>query len=577
MRLLHIIAIVLVFPCFVFAQTNIFFTNPEAAKVVNGDFEMEDYATSEAIIQPDAIFEDLVAQVSTDSLEAYLTQLTAFENRNTGSDTLSETFGIGAARRWIHQKMGTFNDRLLMSYLQFDQQVCGIGQHRNVMAVLPGIGELRNEVILVEAHMDSRCEDRCGGTCEARGADDNGSGTVLVMELARVMSYYAFERTIVFMTTTGEEQGLVGATAFADYCDQNEVHLIAVYNNDIVGGTICGETASPPGCPSLNAIDSINVRIYSQGTAVSPHKGLARYLKLEYQENIADRMEVKSVINLMTPEDRVGRGGDHIPFRQSGYPAIRMTSANEHGNGNPSTEDYHDRQHTTRDRIGEDTNGDGVLDEFFVDFNYLRRNTIINANAIASTAMSPVPPQRVSLTKGDDFIVVEIEDERTAPAYKVGIRVLSNNDFDSLYTFTQKIDTIRGLPSDIYQFSAASIDENGIESLFTRERQTLFTTNTEDLAKIKPTVELLQNNPNPFDEATVIGIVVNHQLPKGTAHIIVHDLQGKEIARLPVKLKLGVNEVVYDYQYHNYVPGTYAYSLVVDGQIFATRRMVYAY
>ncbi|MEN0051432.1 MAG: hypothetical protein AAF806_30485, partial [Bacteroidota bacterium] len=272
-----------------------------------------------------------------------------------------------------------------------------------------------------------------------------------------------------------------------------------------------------------------------------------------------------------------GRGGDHIPFRRSGYPAIRMTSANEHGNGNPATEDYHDRQHTIRDRIGEDTNGDGILDELFVDFNYLRRNTIINGNAIASTAMSPVPPQKVSLSKGDDFIVVEIEDERTAPEYRVGLRLLGSNDFDTLYTFTQKIDTIRGLPSDVYQFSAASVDENGVESLFTRERQTLFRTNTDDVERPKSSFELLQNNPNPFDEATVIGIVVNHQLPKGNAHISVHDLQGREITRLPVKLKLGINEVVYDYQYHNYVPGTYAYSLVIEGQILATKQMVYAY
>jgi len=577
MKILYTIVSILIFSSFLTAQSNIFFTNAEAAKVVAGNFESDDYATAGTVNQPDAIFEDLVAQVSADSLQAYLTQLTAFENRNTGSDTLSESFGIGAARRWIHQKMNGFNDRLLVSYLQFDQQVCGVGQHRNVMAVLPGTGALRNEVILVEAHMDSRCEDGCGKTCEARGADDNGSGTVLVMELARVMSRYAFDRTLVFMTTTGEEQGLVGATAFAEYCDQNEIDLIAVFNNDIVGGIICGETASPPGCPGLNAIDSVNVRIYSQGTSVSPHKGLARYLKLEYEENIVDRMDVKSTINLMTPEDRSGRGGDHIPFRRSGYPAIRMTSANEHGNGNPSTEDYHDRQHTSQDRIGEDTNGDGKLDNFFVDFNYLSRNAIINANAIASVAMSPAPPQKISLSKGDDFIIVEIEDERTAPEYKVGIRLLGSNDFDTLYTFTKKIDTIRGLSSDIYQFSAASVDENGIESLFTRERQTLFTTNTDDLKTIQPTVELLQNNPNPFDEATVIGIIVNHQLPKGNAHILVYDIQGKEIARLPVKLKLGANEVVYDYQYHNYVPGTYAYSLVVDGRVWATKRMVYAY
>ncbi|MEM9849812.1 MAG: hypothetical protein AAF847_18120, partial [Bacteroidota bacterium] len=236
-----------------------------------------------------------------------------------------------------------------------------------------------------------------------------------------------------------------------------------------------------------------------------------------------------------------------------------------------------DRQHTSSDRIGVDTDGDGEIDQFFVDFNYLRRNAIINANAMIALANAPSAPQGLTLTRGENFIALAIEDEQDALAYRVGLRFSGSNDFDSLYTFDSKLDTIRGLPTDIYSFSVCSVDENGIESLFTKEQRLVFTTNTDELSYDSQQIELLQNHPNPFDEATIIGVVVQEKIPSGNASIVVHNLEGKVITKLPIQLKLGVNEVVYDYQYHNYTPGTYAYSLVIDGQYFATKQMIYAY
>ena len=375
-------------PCSLFfAQpTNILVTNPEALDIFNGYFSPSDYYPSTLIDHPEDIADQLVNEVSPDSLRNLLEILSSFENRNTGSDTTSNTFGMGAARRWAHQYMENIStqneNRLIVSYLQFDQEVCGMGQHRNVFAILPGIGPQSDEFILVEGHMDSRCEDGCDGDCMAHGVDDNGSGTALVLELARVMSPLAFNRSLIFMVTTGEEQGLIGADAFATFCQTEAVKLNAVFNNDIVGGIICGETASPPGCPGLNHIDSINLRVYSAGTTNSKNKNLARFSKLEYQENIADLVPVQTVINIMSPEDRTGRGGDHIPFRERGFPAVRFTSANEHGNGNPNSSGEHDRQHSVTGYFRRaDTNADGVVDSFFVDFNYLARNTIINGNA----------------------------------------------------------------------------------------------------------------------------------------------------------------------------------------------------
>ena len=569
-----------------YSQTNILVTNPAAAEVLQGNYDAADYEPSVLINHPDDISAALVADISTDSLLSYLLTLSAFENRNTGADTVSNTFGMGAARRWAFDMFETFSQqnegRLLTAYLQFDQDICDMGQHRNVLGVLPGIGPNKHEIIIVEGHMDSRCEDACDVDCMAHGMEDNGSGTALVLELARVMSQFAFDRTLVFMITTGEEQGLFGANAFAEYCQDEDIAVKAVYNNDIVGGVICGETASPPGCPGLNEIDSINVRLYSASgsLASSQSRMLARFARLEYEENIAPLVPVQTVINIMSQEDRTGRGGDHIPFRQRGYAAVRFTSANEHGNGNPSTEDYHDRQHTMDDLLGIDTDGDNVLDSFFVDFNYLARNAIINGNAMAASAMGPLPTSGILLEEIEDGFYYEIDDPNDYGLYRLGIRSFGNgtNYFDTLLTVTATADSIYGLsPNTLYFFTAATIDSNGIESHFSDEEFENFTSGLENVTPPRRGITLLQNRPNPFDEATSIGIRVEQTVNYQDAYLSISDARGQEIARYDVELNLGLNEVIYEYRYHKFVPGTYYYSLVIDGVLFETKAMIYAY
>lgn len=572
----------LLFPLLGQAQTNLLVTNPEAEAVLLGNFDPADYAAPLVIDDPAEMAQGLLDDISPDSLRAYLEQMSAFTNRNTGSDTTSATFGIGAARRWAYDKFQSFSaqndDRLVVSYFQFDQFICGMGQHRNIFAVLPGQGPQHQEVLLVEAHIDSRCEGNCDLTCMAHGMEDNGSGTALVLELARIMSKYSFNRSVVFLITIGEEQGLYGANAFADYCLSQGVRLNAVLNNDVIGGVICGETASPPGCPGLNHIDSVNVRIYSSGTSNSKHKQLARFIKLEYQEMLQSLMAVQPVVNIMTPEDRTGRGGDHMPFRENGFPAIRFTSANEHGNGNPSTPGYSDRQHTQDDVLGLDTDGDGALDSFFVDFNYLSRNALLNGNALAMAAHGPVTPADFSIEPVNNGFVVNFSDSLNYGLYRVAVRLNTINDWDTLIAITQPGDTVFALPAGVpYNVSVASVDENGVESLFSGEKVVNFTTGAYEAERPRHILELLQNHPNPFDEATVIGVYVQSPLVYRDAFIAVFDKLGHELARLPIRLVPGLNDVIYDYQYHRYIPGTYAYSLVVDGEVVDTKWMIYAY
>ena len=174
------------------AQSNIHPTNPLVAQVLLGNYAPGDFAATTVITEPAVVTAGIDAGVSPDSLKSYIIRLSQFGTRNAGSDTLSPTTGIGAARRWVFQKFESFSaqneNRLLVSYLQFDQNICDVDQHRNIMAVLPGSNPARNGVILIEGHIDSRCDVLCDVTCTAQGVEDNASGTALVIELARVMS-----------------------------------------------------------------------------------------------------------------------------------------------------------------------------------------------------------------------------------------------------------------------------------------------------------------------------------------------------------------------------------------------------
>lgn len=555
-------------------------TNDLAEEIMLGNYDAQDYMPSTVINHPDDVIQAINGGISTDSLHSYLLKLSSFETRNTNSDTISQTAGIGAARRWVYdrfQQISTESEgRLIPSYLQFDQNINGIGpgQYRNIFAVLPGTSDDNTGLVLIEAHIDSRCENGNDINCQAHGMEDNGSGTALVIELARVMSQLAFDRTIVFMATIGEEQGLHGADAFAKYAVAKDININAVYNNDIVGGIICGETASAPGCPGLNDIDSTQVRLFSSGFNNSKNKQLARFIKLEYQEELENIVAVPMMVTIMSGEDRSGRGGDHIPFRQQGFAAIRFTSANEHGNANASDPNYHDRQHTTNDILGVDTNGDNVIDSFFVDFNYLSRNAVMNGVAAGMAASGPATPD-FEVTYWDNNVTVTIDDPNNYGEYRVFVRAASN-DFDTIFTVNETNLSFPWAITPFVHVSVASVDDNGIESLFSREDKPSEVNATDERKEPEPEkfVELFQNRPNPFDEATFIAFNVYEKQPYKEAYILIADMDGKEIERIKTELKEGNNEILYRHGY-NHV-GVYSYSLVVDGTIMDTKRMVFA-
>jgi hypothetical protein len=576
MKLYRILLLTLITACAqgACAQVNISSTDTVAAQVMLGNYDPVAYTATTVISAPDAISGGIQSRVSPDSLHAYLDVLRTFKNRNTAADTVSSTIGIGAARRWVYSKLQQFsaqNDhRLIPSYLQFDMTICTANQHRNIFAVLPGSDTSDKSMIIVEGHIDSRCSDVCDTACQAQGIEDNASGTALVLELARVMSTYSYKRTIVFLVTIGEEQGLYGAQAFAKYVQLHGMKIHGVLNNDVIGGIFCGHTASAPGCPGYADIDSTQVRLFSYGGFNSFHKGLARFVKLEYKEMVLPFAAVPMTVSIMTAEDRTGRGGDHIPFDQLNYSAIRFTAANEDGDANVTSPTYTDRQHTSGDSLGVDLDGNGTIDQYYVDFDYLARNSVINGNAAAMMAVGPLTPDFTLTTTGGNLII-DITQHPEYLNYRVGVRS-TTYDWDSVYTFTGTTTDTIYVPNGPHIVSVASVDANGVESLFSRELNVSVNA-VNSTPPPQRTVELMQNKPNPADEATMISVLVNDQVSYTSAFISIRDMAGKEVKREPITLNKGMNELVYEHGYNR--SGTFIYTLVIDGREVESKKMVF--
>ena len=562
------------------AQTNIHFSNEVAANVLSGNYNPGDYVGT-MYATPQKTSRLIEQRINADSLKSYLLRMTEFETRNTGADTLSAITGMGAARKWAYDRFTRISEendyRLVVSYLNWEREICGMDRHKNIVAVLPGSAvDAANTpagIVIIEAHFDSRCATSCDVDCTAHGMEDNGSGSALVLELARVMTNLQFERTILFMLTTAEEQGLHGARALADYCVDNSIEVAAVLNNDVIGGVICGATSSEPSCPSENDVDSTQVRLFSSGTIFSQNKQLARYIKLQYEQELMSLVSVPMQVTIMTAEDRTGRGGDHIPFRQNGFAAMRFTSANEHGNANTADTNYHDRQHTSEDVLGEDTNNDGEFDKWYVDFNYLARNAAINGNAANMIAQNVCQPAEISLAQTDwktlNITVPDLVCDYTEVA--IALRT-ETNDWDTVI-YSSTLETSFDItPGFTYFVSSAFVNKHGVEGLFSEE-QYLDVVGVNETETVKQGVELLQNRPNPFDEATSIAFIVNEMPAIPEAIIRIQDINGAVIYEQVTPIRHGANEVIYDHGYGK--TGTYMYSLVIDDQVVDSKKMVF--
>jgi hypothetical protein len=331
--------------------------------------------TSATAQQPDPQVTALVAAVSVDSLRSYLSRLVAFGTRHTLSDTVSATRGIGAARRYIHAKFEDFaRDCGGCMQVSFDRHRAANARTRNdtvdivnVIAKLPGRGD-PSRIIIVEGHYDSCiCSvSMTDSESDAPGANDDGSGTVAVMELARVFSKAfprGLEATVMFVAVAGEEQGLLGSNGLAaKLAADSSIEVYAALTSDIAGN-VHGQKGG---------VDSTSIRVFAGEPNDGASRQLARYIE-QVGEVYVKGLDVRVIERL----DRIGRGGDHIPFWQRGFAAVRFSE---------SLENYL-HQHRPEDRIE------------YVSFPFVRKLARVNGAATASLALAPAPPDSVRMQR----------------------------------------------------------------------------------------------------------------------------------------------------------------------------------
>lgn len=315
---------------------------------------------------PNPAIRKIVGQISPDRIAASVKTLAGFETRGNYSDPNQKARGIGAARRWITAQLQGYSPRLEIS---MDTGKKGATDISNIVAVLPGVTHPEKRII-VGAHYDSinlRAGRDKAPEAPAPGADDDASGTAVVLELARVMSQYRFQKTIVFIAFGGEEIGLVGSTHYAARAKAGNEQIEAVFNNDIVGANVVGITHNDiDGSDDVTSSDGDTgnrLRVYSPDPPESASRRLARLTQDAAQTYVP---VVK--IELIYFADRFDRGGDQIPFQKNGFAAVRLTSASEHTGV----------QHTA------DDTPDGVSPAFTADVGR------VNAAAIGSLAV-PLP------------------------------------------------------------------------------------------------------------------------------------------------------------------------------------------
>ncbi|WP_413665914.1 M28 family peptidase [Mucilaginibacter sp. Mucisp86] len=425
-------------------------------------------ATAQTIVKQDAAIKQMVDEVSAKNIEATIRKLVSFKSRHTLSDTTSKSTGSGAARNWIKAEMEKYaaesNGRMTVQFDTFtqskSQRVDKPIKLKNVLAILKGTDPNDTRVYLVSGHYDSRINDVMDANGIEPGANDDASGTALSMELARVMAKRSFPATIIFMTVVGEEQGLYGSANVARRAKAENWNVDAMLNNDIVGNTYGMET---------DLKDNRSVRVFSDGVPTaatdkqvaalkslggendSPSRQLARYTK-EIGERYVDQLDVK----LIYRRDRYLRGGDHLPFLEQGFTAVRFTEMNENFN----------RQHQNiRTENGVEY---GDLPDF-VDFTYVQKVARMNLAVLANLAFAPAEPQSVGIITSDLTNKTKLKWESPAtgkkPAgYYILMRETISPYWEKKFYVTDTSATLN-YSKDNYFFAVQSVDADGHESL----------------------------------------------------------------------------------------------------------------
>jgi len=430
------------------------------------------FATGAAVAAPAAAAPDttrhqaqidkIVAEISPKRIEAYINKLVGFETRHTMSDTVSETRGIGAARRWIKSEL----ERCGAGKLQvaFDSHVAPVSARIsrpteivNVVATLPGTQDAsKDRLYVVSGHYDSRNTDVMDAEGKAPGANDDASGTAAVMEMACVMAKYKFDATLVFMAVAAEEQGLLGAGHWARQARANNLNVAGMFTNDIIGSSRADD----------GRVDNKQVRLFAQsipatkemseavrqlvatgGENDSISRQLARHVKEQ-----GERYVKGFKVSVIQRHDRYLRGGDHMPFLEQGYAALRFTEPNE---------DFSHQHQNLRTENGK-VYGDLIE---FVDFDYTAKVAKVNAAALASLALAPGAPKEVKVRTdklvNDSTLVWAANPEPDVAGYRIVWRDTTAAQWEGAQYVGNVTEATVKLSKDNVFFGVQAIDKDG--------------------------------------------------------------------------------------------------------------------
>lgn len=417
--------------------------------------------------QIDSRIYEIINNTSAQRIESDITTLANFGTRNTFSDTLSDTRGIGAARRWIKSEFDQISASCggcLEVFYQKDL-VTKEGNRRvpkdayvvNVVAVLRGT-DYPNSYVMMSGDIDSRASNTMDYEIDAPGANDNASGMAGTIEAARVLSKYQFKHSIAFVGLSGEEQGLFGGAGLAQYAQQNNWEIVGVLNNDMIGNI--------EGVDGV--IDNRTFRIFSEPTPANEsqqRRRLRRFIGGEVDGNSRQlaryiHKQVKTYMPEMNPMmiyrlDRFGRGGHHRPFNDLGYAGVRIMEAHENYN----------RQHQDIREENGIAYGDVIEG---VNFEYAQKLTAVNEISLAALAWAPPAPKNVKIggaVQPSTTLAWEPSTDSNIAGYKIYFRLTTSATWDYfVYVSGVNEHTLEGIVIDNYYFGVAAVGHDGNES-----------------------------------------------------------------------------------------------------------------
>lgn len=414
--------------------------------------------------RPDPRIRVMAQAISPDSLRSYVNALVSFGTRQTLSSGTDPHRGIGAARRWVLEKFredAAVSGGRMNTYI--DTWTQPADSHRinrsiimgNVVARIQGTDPTDDRIFIVTGHLDSRRTNVMDSTEDAPGANDDASGVAALLEMARLLVAYPMKATVMLVAVTGEEQGLFGAVHLAEEAKAGHWHVAADLNNDMIGQSTSSETGLhdntrvrvfSEAIPAAEAPEEARMRRLLGGENDSRSRELARYMKMiasAYVDNLG--------VELIYRRDRFLRGGDHEPFQDRGYTAVRITDY------------YENYTHQHQDVRTENGIQYGDLEKF-MDFGYLRKTTALNLATVASLATAPSPPEKARIDISGLSNVTRLYWEAPAHGHASGYYILMRETDQPMWQrrfYTDSTEMTLPYSKDNYFFGVQAVSADG--------------------------------------------------------------------------------------------------------------------